>query len=379
MSGSVGRRARTVLLALLALPVSLVWAAGPAHAEATRAPISVKVFAPTATVAHAASISVTVTRGRIASLKVTTDGLTALSDWSFSGRTATGPVIWHTPGTGRVTVQLTLSSGRVVSGTTTVPVAADTTVDPSLPQFQLVYVYPSDRAPVDGRARAIAHEAEVVDQWFASQLSGASPRFAVNLVGAPSVLTIAAPLAAAQLSASSDIAAELVARWRVEGVIGPATIPIVYVDGTQTKLPSACGWYETPADVIVLPLGNCAIEPAERTVFPFRSTAILAHEIVHSLGALTDQAARPDGSGRHTTDDPTDIMYNGPKPHDWENLTLDPGKDDYVGGTAPADGIQLSPLLEDDDDQAAHHDGDDGHDDDDDDSVRVHSSDGDDD
>lgn len=346
-------RASGVLVATLAVLVALLWSAGPASARDNRVPVlrvSVNVFAPTATVARASAVSVSVNRGRIVSLELDTDGLTADDDWTISGRTVSGSVTWHSVGTGRITVKVTLASGRVLSGTAKIPVAADATIDASLPRYQLVYVYPADGNPVEGRARAIAHEATVVDAWFASQLGGVSPRFSLDLVGEPSVVTLAAPLGAAALSKSSDVAADLVTRWRAEGVIAANTIPIVYVDAMQTKLPTACGWYETPVDLIVLPLGNCSIEPSERAVFPYRSTAILAHEIVHSLGALSDAPAKPDGSGRHTTDDPSDLMYDGPQAHDWQNLTLDPGKDDYLsdagGSSDTSSNIEKSPLLE---------------------------------
>ena len=110
---------------------------------------------------------------------------------------------------------------------------------------------------------------------------------------------------------------------------------------TQTNHPDgACA--SARAGVAWMTEKTCNIVPVAPTTWPFNASYVTAHELVHLFGAVPDCAPNSDGSG-HVTDDARDILFAGAR--DFNNLMLDPGRDDYFGrpGT-PALDIATSPL-----------------------------------
>jgi hypothetical protein len=64
--------------------------------------------------------------------------------------------------------------------------------------------------------------------------------------------------------------------------------------------------------------------------------------MTHNFGAVPTCAPHQ-GGGAHVTDDPRDILYQGPQPRDWNNQMLDPGHDDYYAtGRGDCPGIASS-------------------------------------
>lgn len=72
--------------------------------------------------------------------------------------------------------------------------------------------------------------------------------------------------------------------------------------------------------------------------------ASMLHEIVHTLGFVPGCA--PHGHSRsHVSDDPSDLMYSGPRP--WNPTLLDSGNDDYFGhGVAGCPDLDDSEFLD---------------------------------
>jgi hypothetical protein len=327
--------------------------AAPDSAGARR-PIHVTISAPDAAANRRGLVIATVSRGRIASVYATVDGTPLGSRWSVRGRTATGQVTWSASGPHAVAVRVTLASGRVVRGRSLIDVAHATRVDdPTAPRFQLVYLYPAGTQPVPGRIASISHEADVVDEWYSRQLGGLRPRFAADAAGAPSVLAIQSTLDAQGLAADFSTPTRLMPQWLADGTISETTVPIVYIEGKQaydqgvTDGGMTCGWTSQGRHVyIVFAMGVCEIYPTQDTTFPHHASYILAHEMGHALGVVSESAPHGTPSG-HVDDDPRDLMYMSDMARDWDNLMLDPGYDDYyLTGRTDLHNIETSPLLE---------------------------------
>lgn len=278
--------------------------------------------------------------------------------------TASGFVTVHPAGTGRPTASsVNHSVGQVVANEVIAKVGADgavsvfvssdahvvidvvgwfSAVEPPVPltSVQAVYVLPSDGAPVAGRLPAIAHEAAVVTNWFDGQTGGEHPVF-VKTGGQISVITITVPYTAAQIAV--DPAAEFTLERAVRdqmsnGGRGTALAMIYEGSGGQGYCGAMFG------SALIIPIDNCAIAPSASSVWPGGMSYLLGHELTHLLGAV--EACAPHHNSGHVNDDPRDVIYQGPLPRDWNNLMLDPGRDDYFRhGRSDCGDIDASPLL----------------------------------
>ena len=186
----------------------------------------------------------------------------------------------------------------------------------------------------------------MVAAWFGDQLNGRSPRCGVDAVGAPTVAVVVSGLDPSALAGSADVVGALAAAWRSSGLIAVNAVPVVYVEGKQAQ-EMACGWTSHGRSTyVVIPMDNCDIHPQNDSRFPYGATYLLAHEMLHALGAVSDSAPHYDGSG-HVNDDPRDLIYFGQSRRDWANLTIDPGHDDYyLTGRGDLANIESSALLE---------------------------------
>ena len=77
-------------------------------------------------------------------------------------------------------------------------------------------------------------------------------------------------------------------------------------------------------------IGSCNNTPSVNSAtFGDGATETIAHELVHALGAV-ERCAPHYGRNGHVTDDPRDLLYDGPAPSPGgAALLLDPGNDDY--------------------------------------------------
>lgn len=330
------------ILAMLAAG-ALSQAASSSAAPAGKPRVYVTVVGNT--LGEPAQVRVRASSGVIASATVTV-GKGKSVTLTPNGRRAAAPLTWSK--TGGVTIKATvwLKGGSR-------PLKAITYEDIYLPEadsFVLVYALPSDGAVVPGRVSGIRSTAKVVDEWFADQMDGLSPRFVTEADGSASVLTLRTRLTAQGLEGADHLTMDAeVARWFRLGLLKPGTSPVIYLEGkTWWK---ACGWssYSDGLPNIVMPMPNCDLYPGSALELGFAwvgSSFLLAHEITHALGAAHEPAPHADGTG-HVTDDPRDIIYSGPEARDWQNLMLDPGNDDYYKtGRKDIFNIESSPFIE---------------------------------
>jgi len=80
-------------------------------------------------------------------------------------------------------------------------------------------------------------------------------------------------------------------------------------------------------------MGSCGIVPSvgSRT-FGEGTTFVIAHELVHALGAVPPCAPHYGRNG-HVIDDPRDLLYDGASRAPYGTIELDPGHDDYYHTT----------------------------------------------
>jgi hypothetical protein len=258
---------------------------------------------------------------------------------TVDGSWASGQFPWPAAGSFTLQARVQLVSGRTVN--------AYARVDVGLPRsggFQLVYVYPADASAVPGRADAITHSAGQVRQWYSGQLDGRAPMFVTDGAGVPSVITLQAPMDKSTL-AVTDVGKVLVPGWKAAGLIPADSVPVLFIDDVQPVV--ACGWSTAGANAyIAIPMETCRIWPKADDTFPYGATYLLAHEMLHQLGAVSAGAPHYDGSG-HVNDDPRDLLYFGTQARDWQHLALDPNHDDYyLTGRGDLANVESSPLLD---------------------------------
>ena len=239
---------------------------------------------------------------------------------------ANGEVCFYVYGTAHLIADV---SGYFPTGSPPSPTTTSTTSSPPgtapgttpATRFQAVYAVPADREPVAGRTAAFAQELSVVQDWFDTQTGGRHPIF--QLEGARAeVLTVRLPQTAAALEAEPQPHSVIDDSIRATNSARFAgTFLVVVVEG---KTGNGCG---STGRNVLLPVLNCSIFPSQTSSWPYNMSYLLAHELTHALGAVP--ACAPHASSGHVNDDPRDILYQGPSPRDWNNITLDPGNDDY--------------------------------------------------
>jgi hypothetical protein len=162
--------------------------------------------------------------------------------------------------------------------------------------------------------------------------------------GVATVTEVVLPWNQAQITDLSNAQASINSHLNTTYSLGGQKMAI-WLEGTIDT--NFCGvWNGTS---LLMPMDNCDIHPTETSTFPFGGTYLLVHELTHALGAVPSCAPHSEGTG-HVDDDVRDVLYNGPLPRDWDNLTLDPGRDDYYpvtpnGCPSIAASIFLGPLA----------------------------------
>jgi hypothetical protein len=198
------------------------------------------------------------------------------------------------------------------------------------------YVVGSDRSLDPAVPGAIRHEVGVATAWFSDQSGGKRLRFRRDAMGAVTVTSIRSSMTTAQLDALSS--AEVLALLRGSG-LAVSEYAVVWM---HARTGNACGY--ASQGLVLLAMQQCDIFPSAGSAFPFGGTYLLVHELTHALGAVPSCAPNT-GNGGHVMDDPRDIVYAGPLPRDWDDLMLDPGRDDYFRHGRPGcEDIDTSPL-----------------------------------
>jgi hypothetical protein len=190
-------------------------------------------------------------------------------------------------------------------------------------ELTAVYAIPSDVNADATVPDAIRHELTVVDDWFENQTAD---RLRIERTdGVIDVEEVPLTVDAATLVSRAD-AAGLV-RDEFAGRLQPGheELLVVFVP-VEFETQVRCG--EGSADgFAVVWMGSCQTTASTSSQWPDPLPATLAHELVHTMGAV--EACAPNyGNNGHVVDNPNDLMYDGPRRAEGD-LVLDPGNDDY--------------------------------------------------
>lgn len=204
--------------------------------------------------------------------------------------------------------------------------------------FRILSVTAADQSADPAHPAAIRNTVSAAEGWFATQTTGGvRPRWqrdaagavSVQLVQLPSPLTTYAPMSFSQLRAAIEAAAPTPS--------GQKTLAFFNVNAT-----GACG--TTGGGMSLITEATCDIHPSPTLGWPYGASYLVAHELTHNFGAVPSCAPHAGGGG-HVLDDPRDVLYAGAAARDWNNITLDPGHDDYYAtGNAACPGIEASPF-----------------------------------
>ena len=170
---------------------------------------------------------------------------------------------------------------------------------------------------------AIRQELTVVDDWLESQ-TGDRLRIA-RTDGLIDVEEVPLTVDAATLVNRADAA--VLVRDEFAGRLEPGheELLVVFVP-VEFETQVRCG--EGSADgFAVVWMGSCQTTASTSSQWPDPLPTTLAHELVHTMGAV-DVCAPNYGNNGHVVDNPNDLMYDGPR-RAQEDIVLDPGNDDY--------------------------------------------------
>jgi hypothetical protein len=199
--------------------------------------------------------------------------------------------------------------------------------------FQAMYLVPAHGQADTSAPAAIRNDIKRVDNWYARHtVGGVIPRWVLTSTGVPKVVTVTLPHTARQYANSTGQLAMITADLKALGWPKPKQKLVVYLDVKTTGSGGYCGI--TGSGVTAVSEAACGgIYPSTSDRWPYGATYLTAHEMTHNFGAVPACAPHSDGTG-HVDDSPRDVLYNGPKPRDWDHLTLDAGHDDYYDTNA---------------------------------------------
>ena len=196
-------------------------------------------------------------------------------------------------------------------------------------QVQAVLALPGD-APLDSTTHdAITHELALVNQFFERETDGRRIRFAQQN-GAVVIEDVALAASAAELRERPDASGLVIDEFR-DRMSADRTetllvfVPVVFEDQVRCGEGSSAG-------IAVIWVGSCGAQPSSTSSWPNTTAVTIAHELVHTMGAV-DACAPNYGRNGHVVDDANDLMYDGEQAptNTAGDLSLDPGRDDYYG------------------------------------------------
>jgi hypothetical protein len=213
---------------------------------------------------------------------------------------------------------------------------------PRATTIRAAYALPSDVAEDPGTVPAIRNEIDIVQRWFKEQTGDRTLRMAA--ADGDVVVDIQhLKVPAAELRDRSDAAG------LVEDELRPADgwreneIHLVFVPVTFTAQ-VRCG--EGSSVSAIVWMGSCRIQTSSASrSFGDGTTFVIAHELMHALGAVAPCAPHY-GQYGHVVDNPRDLLYDGPHKADPHLAQLDPGHDDYfkISGSSGCADVALNPA-----------------------------------
>jgi hypothetical protein len=230
---------------------------------------------------------------------------------------------------------------------------------PAGAQVHVAYAIPSDGANRFAQlASPFASDMAAIDSWWRAQDPSRAPRFDLFPFpgcepgfGQLDISFVRLPGTAEHYNQASpsSLAREIYTDVRAAPfsfINGNKRYLVIY-DGPAERQNMACGIaYPTFGFALVFlqpPRGCVPIDLGAGHWIAM----VLAHELVHALGALPSGAPHAcPGDPGHPCDDPTDVIYGPPEPQlPLSSVFLDPGHDDYYGHSGRWFDVQDSPWL----------------------------------
>ena len=211
----------------------------------------------------------------------------------------------------------------------------------SVPDTVTLYVAaPADLDISYGVADAARHEAELAMAWVEEQ-AGRRFRRGPDFAEIVHLSRPAADYRGPAERATGLVLEEVLAVAARDEATFPVVLAMLRSDPEGARqVTCAMGG---PGGVAVL-VDNCRQRPSTASAWGSGVSTVIAHELVHGLGAVRACAphASPDG---HVTDDPADIVHVRALQVSPHLLVLDAGRDDYFGhGMDDCPDIADSPL-----------------------------------
>ena len=174
---------------------------------------------------------------------------------------------------------------------------------------------------------AIRHDISVAQTWFASQTNGRTLRIDQNN-GIVSVQERRLTNQVAELANQANAAGLVNDQFIPTNGEGATSISLVFVPVVRNTVGNSTDCGVTARYAAIVWVGSCGYQDSINSAWPSGETKVIAHELLHALGAVPPCAPHYGHDG-HTVDNPDDIMYwnaeRGPAPL----IELDPGHDDY--------------------------------------------------
>jgi hypothetical protein len=195
---------------------------------------------------------------------------------------------------------------------------------------RVVYALPADVTLDERVIPAVRHELGVVQHWLEIQTGGKHLRLVTdNQVTSVEVrhLTVTAAELRSRPDAASLVDDELRPKTASTTSRAPDEILLSFVPVTFPEQ-VRCG-EGSQAGFAIVWMGSCGVFPSVgNSAFGDGATFVIAHELVHALGAVPPCAPHYGRNG-HVIDDPRDLLYDGPTRAPGATIELDPGHDDY--------------------------------------------------
>ena len=230
-------------------------------------------------------------------------------------------ITWLLGGHGGPSEEAQQAEGTERETTQTEGTPRETTSRPDT--VRVTHAIPSDVQSTPLAVDTLRTEIDIASRWLASQTGGRTLRFAEE--GAEvAIAEQRLSITSAELASRTDAAVTIQDELR-HGEGGDDVIRLVFA---PVRFPDKrCG--ETSGTLVIIWVGSCDADPSAAIAeFGDGTTTVIAHELMHALGAV-ESCAPNHGRDGHVTDDPTDLMYVGQDAAPGPGKVLDPGRDDY--------------------------------------------------
>jgi Divergent InlB B-repeat domain len=207
-----------------------------------------------------------------------------------------------------------------------------------------IYAFPSDGADrAVTFASVMQTDAEAIDAWWRREDPTRAPRNDLTQLQCGQQLDLTSfrlQLSGGQLADPGGRFGAIFNALLAANFRSPFTKYVVYWDGPVTE-PDICG--QGGSDGAGVGLAVVYVQACTSA----SSAAIVAHELLHTFGAVPNGAPHecPSPNDGHTCDNQADLLYPFLDDTQLESKFLDPGRDDYYGHSGGFPDAQDSPWL----------------------------------